>query len=124
MSSAREIREVARSATVVGTTIFAGYLLALLVLRTQVQILLALLLSAGVALALVPRRRWPRVLAFVFLFGGVFGLGSILATAARSFLDAVPLAPTLGQLSTLALLSCLFLAVWVGWWLRDKRRAR
>ena len=95
-----------------------------LTVRLSLADVAMMLVAPTVTILLMPRRDWLRVMAYVFLMAGIYGLGRIAAEIARSTLEFAPLARSWGRFGFEASIYGLYAAIWGIWWLSTERGKR
>ncbi|MGH8702161.1 MAG: hypothetical protein ACREVR_13460 [Burkholderiales bacterium] len=88
--------------------------------RTTLLDILMLLAAPIASVALLPRKDWPRIAVFVFLFASVYGIGRIAAEMGRTMLYGDPLPQAPERYVYELLLYILYGLIWVGWWWRNR----
>lgn len=92
--------------------------------RTSPFDFLMLLAAPVSAVALLHRKHWIHVIAFVFLLASVYGVGRIAAETARSLLYDLPYPRSAGRYAFELFIYVIYASVWVWLWQKRKTGAR
>ena len=112
-----------RGLAVILAVLLSGAGLSLVVSAPPTLAHFALMSAAPLAAAIfVPQKHRLRVIAYVFLFGGVYGLGRIFAEVERGMLGEGPPYDLSGRNAFELLTYVTFGVIWMVWaWLERKR---